>query len=376
MLHVTEINDVDHFLEMKKTWNEVLDKSNDNNVYLTWEYLSTYWKHFGKNRKLRILCLEDGTHIIGMAPLRQQRLKLAGPVGYELIEPLAYRGLMPEGADYTGIILTERETECLHSLFNYLANDGSWDFMYLMDVQGTSTIPSLLNQMSNSIPFRFETGKGAICPYMLLPNSPDALMKSFGPRVRKNLRRQLRNLQSDFHSVELKKYNALGSVQETMESFFELHQKSCKNRGLPGVFATQEVRNFYTDVARQFADNGWLALYFLTVDDRSVAAYYCFEYSNKMLYALSGFDPDYSSYSVGNLLLLKIIEKSIAKGLGELDFLKGDEAYKFRWTSSYRQNLKITFVNNKFTSNLYNFGISNIKRLKMSELLQRSLVYS
>jgi hypothetical protein len=375
MLRTTEINDVNQFLELRYKWNNVLDRCRDKHIYLTWEYLSTYWKHFGKEKKLRILCIKDKNKIIAIAPLRQSRLGFSGPLSYDVIEPLGYRGLMPEGADYTGFILAEREAECLQLFLDYLVKHDSWDFIYLMDIPGNSAIPGLLSQISNLIPLAFETEKGASCPYMLIPNSVDALMKTLSHNFRYNLRRSMRKLQSDFHKVEFKKYDEVGSVEETMRSFFELHQKRCKSKGLPGVFAKREICNFYIDFAKLFADNDWLALYFLLVDDKPIAAHYCFEYKNKIYFALGGFDPYYSSYSVGNLVHLKTIEKSIEKGLEEYDFLKGDEAYKSGWTANRRRNLRITFVNKKFTSNLYNWGIRTIKKSRINRVLEKSLTY-
>lgn len=375
MLKITEINGVNQFYELQHRWNEVLERSKDNNPYLTWEYLYTYWKHFGKDRKLRILCIEDKNKIIGIAPLRQSRLGFVGPFGYDVIEPLGYRGLMPEGADYTGFILMERKAECLQIILSHLVENNAWDFIYLFNVPETSVISDLVTRVPQVVPLKFETEKGAVCPYIQVPNSIDNFMETLGFKFRKNLRRNMRKLEDNFKKVELKKYDEVGSVEETMKLFFKLHQKRCEYRGLPGVFAKQEICNFYTDVARLFADKGWLALYFLTVDSEPVAAHYCFEYNNKMYFALSGFDPTYSKYSVGNIIQLKIIEKCIEKRLEEYDFLKGGEAYKFNWTAKYRRNLRITFVNKKFTSNLYDLGLRTIKKLRINQLLEKSLTY-
>jgi CelD/BcsL family acetyltransferase involved in cellulose biosynthesis len=372
MLHVTEINEINELLELRKEWNDVLERSRDKHIYLTWEWQSTYWKHFGKEKRLRILCIKDRDKIIAIAPLRQSHYGFASPLGYEVIEPLGYRGLMPEGADYTGLILAEKEAKCLQLFLNYLAERNDWDFIYLYDVPRTSIIPNLLARASKTIPLTFELEKGVTCPYISVPNSIDILLKELSSKFRKNLRRCMRNLEKDYHRVELKTYDEFSSVEEAMRIFFDLHQKRWKLEHMPGVFNTQ-VRDFYIDVARLFADNGWLALYFLTANDEPIAAQYCFEFEQRMYYALSGFNPDYSRYSVGNLILMKVIEKCIERKIEEYDLLKGDEQYKFDWTAKYRRNLGIRFVNNKFTSNLLNWGIKTVKQTKMDKLLEKFL---
>jgi CelD/BcsL family acetyltransferase involved in cellulose biosynthesis len=325
---------------------------------------------------MRILCIEDKNEIIGIAPLRQSRLGFIGPFGFDVVEPLGTRGLMPEGADYTGFMLVERKADCLRMIFNHLVEYDDWDFIYLTDVPETSVIPNLLTEASRDIPLKFELEKGAFCYYLPLPNSNEMLLRELGKKPRNNLRRCMRNLEKDFQNVKLKGYHEFGSVEEAMKIHFDLNQKRWKSRNMRGAFNTQEVRDFYIDVAKVFADRGWLALYFLAINDEPIAGLYSFEYDKKMLAAVSGFDPDYIRYSVGNLLHWKVIEKSIEKGLKEYDFLKGDETYKSYWTAKYRRNLKITFVNKKFNSRLYNLGIRTIKKSKINKLLERSLTYS
>ena len=368
MLSVIEINDIDEFFELRHEWNKVLERSRDNHIYLTWDFLSTYWKHFGKERKLRIIVIKDKNEIIAIAPLRQSRFNFANSFSYDVVEPLGYRG-----ADYTGLILTERDAECLKLFLNHLAEHGDWDFLYLYDVPGTSVVPKLLTKISEVIPFKFDFIQGVVCPYISLPHSMDVFMNKLDGKFRKNLRRCMKNLQKDYHRVELKRYDEFGSVEETMQLFFDLHQKRWKLKDMPGVFNTEKTRNYSIDVAKCFANNGWLALYFLTADDKPIAVQYCLEYNQKMLYGLGGFDPDYSQYSAGNIILAKVIEKCIEREVKEYDLMKGGERYKFDWSEKYRRNIGIRFINRKPMSNLYDCGMKTVKQLKMDKILGKFL---
>jgi len=368
-IRVNEINEIDQFFELGDKWNSVLERSRDGHVLLSWEFMSTYVKHFGKERKLKVLYIEDNDRIIAIAPLRLSRYNFAGSFGYNVIEPLAFRH-----ADYTGFILAEREIDCLKLFFNYLYDQNGWDFIYLYDIPGTSIIPELLPKLVKALP-KFELTKGVACPYVLLPTSFDIFIKAVSTKLRKNLRRCIKNLQKDYGKVELKKYDELGSVEEAMHIFIRLHQKRWNLKGMPGVYNTQKRHNFGLDAAKVLADKGWLALYFLTVNDEPIATQYCLEYKQKMYFGLGGFDPDYSKYSVGNLITAKVIEKCIEKGIKEYDFMKGDEPYKFDWTTKYRRNFNIRFVNKKLTSNLYDLGIKAIKQVGMDKILGKFLEF-
>jgi CelD/BcsL family acetyltransferase involved in cellulose biosynthesis len=312
---------------------------------------------------MRTLCIEDGCNIIGIAPFRLSHYGFKSPFGYDSIEPLAYRASMPEGADYTGLILSQRDTECVQSLLKHLFTYDDWDFLQIYDVRGDSAIPGLLRKMSESVP-RFDLIEGRSCPYITLPSSVDTLMQKLGRKFRHNLRWYRRKLQKDCGHIELKRYDQFGSVAETMNIFFQLHQERWKDLGLPGVFATQEMRGFYTDVAMLFANKGWLGLYLLTTNDEPIAVQYGFEYERRMYNALGGFDPAYAKYSVGNLICLGVIERSIDRGLEEYDFMKGGEAYKFVWTSENRRNVGIRFVNRKLASSIRDVGLKVLGKTK------------
>jgi CelD/BcsL family acetyltransferase involved in cellulose biosynthesis len=366
VLRITEINSFNRFLELRQVWNSVLDRCRDKHVFLTWEYLSTYWKHFGNNKKLRILCIENENKIIGIAPFRQSRYNFAGLPSYNVIEPLASKR-----ANYTGLMLAEREADCLKLFLSYLVENDDWDFIYLNDLHGTSIIPEILPKVCETVPLKFESMEGAVCPYLPLPNSIDIFMQGLGRNLRYNLRRYANRLEKDYQRVEFKKYDELGSVEESMKIFFELHQKRWKSKGEPGFYYSQKNRDSALDVTKVFANNEWLALYFLTANTEPIAGMLCVEYDNKMYFALSGFDPEYSQYSVGNLLIAKIIEKCIKRKIKEFDFMKGDESYKFDYGGKCRRNFDIKFVNNKLTSKIFHFGTRTIKRMKMGKIFAK-----
>jgi CelD/BcsL family acetyltransferase involved in cellulose biosynthesis len=367
VLEVDEISDADGFFGLRNDWNTVLERCIDNSVFLTWECMVNSVKYLEKGRRLRILCIEDRGKIIAIAPLAQSRYSLGGWLGYEVIEPLAYWH-----NDYNGLILAERAQECLSLFLNYLYEQNDWDFIYLYHIPETSMIFDILPKVKRE--FRFETRKGAICPYLTVPDSMSLLMNGLSAKFRKNLRRSLKRLEQDYGRVELKEYNELGSLEETMQVFFNLHQKRWIGKGKVGAFADREKREVSLNSARLLAEKNWLALYFLTVNDKPIAAQYCFEYYQKTHYGLGGFDPAFSSYSIGNLMIMKVLERCIEKKIKEYDFMRGDESYKFTWSKEYRRNLNTKFVSNKLSSRLYDLGINTMKRAKLTRVLDRFLI--
>jgi CelD/BcsL family acetyltransferase involved in cellulose biosynthesis len=53
------------------------------------------------------------------------------------------------------------------------------------------------------------------------------------------------------------------------------------------------------------------------------------------------YDPAYVEYSLGRIVLVSLAEQSFREGCHELDFMRGEESYKFQWTTLCRTNLAL-----------------------------------
>lgn len=321
-----------------------------------------------KHQSLRILYITNDKNIVAIAPLRQSNYSIKSSFNYSVIEPLDYGS----ATDYTGLILAEQEIECLRIFISYLFSQKDWDYIYLNDIPEQSLIVDLLVKNNSLFP-NFEIEEGAKCPYIPIPDSIENFLKGYSRNFRKNLKRSLRKLQRDYGKVELKDYRDLGSLEDMMNLFFNLHQKRWVSKKGPGAFKTQRVRDLFLDRAKLFAEKGWFGLFFLIVDEKPVAAKYVLEHNKKMYGCLSGFDPAYSSYSLGSLLLLKVIENCVEREFKEYDFMKGDELYKFKWAKNYRKNSNIKFINNRFRSQLITRSLE-VKRRMQIDTLSRKLI--
>ncbi len=334
---------------MRGYWDSILNFSMENNIFLTWEKMAPSVNHMKKEHSLKILCAYEGDRIVGIAPFRKTRKSVAGNFGYSIIEPLTNGN-----TDYTGMIMSEQEKEILNQFLEYLFKQKDWDLFYFPDLPSKSSTLELIMQNRKELP-KCKIEKGWVCPFLPLPNSKEKLLAGLRRKFRKNLERQMRKMEREQGKIELKNYYELGSLEQGMKILFKLHQKRWKAKGGPGKFGIEENRNIAMKTAQLFAQKDWLRLYFLTVNDKPVAAFLALEYDRKMYGHLCGFNPDYSQYGVGHLLLLKIFEKCIEKGITEFDFMQGSESYKFDWTRKYRQSINVRFVNKRLSSKVINF---------------------
>jgi len=116
-LHLRVVDSEVEFDALRPAWNRLLDESLDKNLFLSWEWQSTWWKHFGNGRQLNILIVEENGKLTAIAPLVRSRLSL-GILNFESLESISY-----DGGDYGGIILGRRDQESLALISSYLESD-------------------------------------------------------------------------------------------------------------------------------------------------------------------------------------------------------------------------------------------------------------
>lgn len=371
MLQVREVGD---FESLRDKWDSLLKRNLlGNNVFLTWEWLSTWWKYFGGGRKLLLLLVEEGDKVLAIAPLMLTRYKLPGLGSINKIEFVGVRH-----SDYNNFIVLRKETDCLRLIVDYLMdNYAGWDWIELKEIPETAENASNLEKFFSDVPHKLSLKKRVcnVCPYISLPSSFELLIKGLNKNMRQNLNKYLRRIRKK-HQVELKRFDEAGfSVEDGMKFFLELHEKRWTSKGLPGSFKSKEssFTYFHMDIAKCFAERDWLGLYFLMVDNEPCAVQYTFEYNKKVYYYLAGFDPHYSHYSPGNLLTMFLLDRCIQRGFVEYDMMRGDEPYKLFWTSTYRKNLEIRLVREGLLGKFYSWLTWSNAANSLAEKLKLSL---
>jgi len=351
-MRVKEISD---FESLSDSWNNLLKRNMvEDNIFLTWEWLSIWWKHFGKTRKLLLLAVKENNEILALAPLMLSKYKLPRFGAMRRIEFIG-----SPHSDYHNLIIIKEKMKCLKNLLIYIIEEiKNWDWVELKEINEHTPTVRLLRALApnSSTGLTFVERVCNICPYIPLYGSFDILMKNLTKNMRQNINKYLRRINRDFKNVSFKRYDKADfSVKEAMKVFIKLHQKRWNSQGLPGAFANEKFRDFHLEIADLFDRRGWLGLYFLMVNDEPVSAQYTFEYKLKVYYYLAGFNPEFSDYSVGNLTTMFLLKECIKRGFKEYDMMRGDEPYKMFWTDKCRKNIEVRLVKKNLQSRFYNW---------------------
>jgi len=375
MLKVKEIDDFSQFVALRDQWNQVLSKSEDNNIFLTWEWLSTWWRHFGKGRKLRILLAQENETIIAAAPLMLSSYSLFG------LKLRKMEFLGAEHTDYRNFILTRQKKECMRLFMNYLQGL-DWDFLEFRDIPEIHEPAASLRKLFYKGLLENER-VSSTCYYIPLGPSINDFSKQISGDMRRNLRRRMKRLQEN-HTIIFERQDDVDSIDQGIKTFVNLHQKKWTSKGREGSFGEDpRFAGFLLDACKLLAEKRWVNLSLMKANDVPISAGLCFEYNKTLYYYHPGYDPAYAKFGVGNLLLLHLIESAIQNRLTMFDFLHGTEPYKRSWTSLSFNNLEFGCTRNRLLPVLYDKVIhsesydwaknSNDERLRKVKLTARRI---
>ena len=181
-----------------------------------------------------------------------------------------------------------------------------------------------------------------MCPYVRVEGSFDAYLGRFSAKRRGNLRRALRAFREDPTSG-VRRVTDPAACEREIGALFDLHDLRFRERGDATAFTGPSLRAFHARLAADLASRGELALSFLTLGGRDVAAHYGFRFGGKLYHFQGGFDPALAAKSPGTALQMLVLEEDVfGAGLAEYDFLDGDESYKTTFATGERRLYDVT----------------------------------
>jgi CelD/BcsL family acetyltransferase involved in cellulose biosynthesis len=159
-----------------------------------------------------------------------------------------------------------------------------------------------------------------------LPSTWDVFLNRLTGKERHEVRRKLRRLH-EAGNITYRRVEEVEAVQEALGTFLALFGS---NRPDKASFMNHPMSCFFRALAHAMAEEKILNLFFLELDAEPVAAVMCFNYNSTMYLYNNGYDERYRALSVGLLSKVLNIKESIQRGNKKYDFLKGNEAYKYR----------------------------------------------
>lgn len=319
-MNITRYDSVSIFRDCYGNWNELLADSSANHIFMTCEWMSSWWQVYQPG-DLAVLVLRDEEQgrWLGVAPWFIETTAEGKRVIYTV-------GSV-DVTDYLDIIVRRGfEDEVLAALAGWLAGHaGEFDEVRLCNIPQDSPVLEKMPALLESRGFSVTKEVAEVCPVVALPDRFDRYVEGLDKKNRHELRRKIRR------ATGVAEWYIAGpdhDLKAELAQFVELMAASAPSKA--EFLANPLNRQFFELIVPQLARQGWLQLAFMTVGGERVASYLNFDYGNRIMVYNSGLKPGAQpALSPGIALLAKLIEYAIDQHRTEMDFLRGNESYKY-----------------------------------------------
>ena len=299
------------FTQIADEWETVLSGSPMNTLFLTPQWQEVWWESFGNGHSMVGFYLTEADGVTAIASLTRtgDTLSLVGnqdTVDYNdfLVKP------GHEAVLYDAVLDRMEELQCRT--------------LTLASLKEESPTLEHLPEMARQRGFSVEVEREDVASGIVIPETWEDYLTGLSKKDRHELRRKFRRLES---TPDWSWYSLSGQdqVAERLGDFIELMRLSKADKD---EWMTPERERFFHQITQRMAQDGRLRLFFLEMEGQTVATSLCFDYDSSRLLYNSGYNPEYSYYSVGLLLDALCLREAIEQNMDYFDFLRGDEPYK------------------------------------------------
>ncbi|MEX0739698.1 MAG: GNAT family N-acetyltransferase [Pseudohongiella sp.] len=331
------ISDTEDFRALQHEWNELLRSSTCNTLFMTWEWLFTWWQHLAERRKLAILTIRQDGRLMAIAPMTIKPPDLRRMVPFSVMEIM---GTGNVGSDYLSLIVRNgAETSFMPAITAALFKRN-----YAMEISATersSRVMAMAMLGLNDLGCRTGQQAQCLCPYIdLREQTWESYMKKTHQSGKSRFDKKLRRLEKEY-SLRFEQTQLESERGQNLATLIELHLQRWNGKGGSNAFDSQALRDFHQTFSAIALHNNWLRLFIMWLDDKPAAAVYGFFYNHVFYYYQAGFDPQFSQYSVGYLAIGLTVQNALIEDAIEYDLLRGEEEYKNAWATSARELLRL-----------------------------------
>jgi len=351
MIKIEVISQLAELLKLKHEWDNLHEESDIDHPFLTFEWISCFWRSYGKDKELIILTAREGGKMVGIAPLMKTRITHRG-FRFKAVTFIA---------DYfhtsrAGFILSGNKKEALTAMIEYLRKTDSLDdvclFPYL--VKDSENEILLSDTLLNKIQKNHITIPCLVSPYIKINQSWDNYFKTRSKNFCDNFTK-LNNRYKRAGNFEIIKYTDR-DIEEAIQELLSVSRNTWQYDNGTAIASTEANIEFYSSFIKKAAVRGWLNLWILRKNDKPIAFVYDLVYKDKEFGIKTGYDKEYCKDSPGEYLIGNIIKKCFDDGMTEFEMLGGPNSYKLRWTTLSRAHIKYMMFGNTLYGKLLRFA--------------------
>jgi len=320
------INTTTELESLADEWNNLLVESISDVPFLRHEFLLTWWETRGggewENTELAVVTARREGRLIGIAPL------------FRLVEASGEATLMLLGSieisDYLDMIVREQDlADFTSGLFDFLADEApaSWRNLDWANLPEDSTSLATLQSAAEKHGWEYKQEQFSPVVLVNLTGDFESYLAGIDKKQRHEIRRKMRRAAEYELPVSWYILKDESRLDEDMQAFLKLMENDPDKAN----FLSPAMRLQMVNAMRAAWRSGWLQLAFLEVDGQKAAGYLNFDYKGRIWVYNSGLDQRFMELSPGWVLLGHLLQWANENKRSVFDFMRGDEAYKFKF---------------------------------------------
>ncbi|UCF66452.1 MAG: GNAT family N-acetyltransferase [Acidobacteriota bacterium] len=357
---------------LRDVWRELITRARTRNIFVDWEFISTWWDHFRGDRAGRVYTVQDERgRVVAIVPLYVETTRLR----FGCVRVLRNVGhgdvINPDFLD--ALVVPGLEPMVARALAPYLIADAEWEYARWSDLVDDGSLVRIARELDRVTELELQKEQRSLCPYVSLPQEFDQYLATCSSTFRHKIRQRSRKIERDL-KVSWQRVGGDIGVSTGIALLTRLHQQRMESTGRGGNFRKGRYREFHRELSERLARRGKLFFWVLFTEGQPFASEYGYLDRGVFYGYQMGFDPRYRSWSPGTYMMAVTMRKLIEEeGAHEMNFLRGTDDWKFRWTDEARPTVSLTLTRPGWRSHLARLraGLSGPPALVLRFLIGR-----
>lgn len=337
MFEIEVIDAYEQFRRMEPCWDGLIEGSDADSPFMTFEWLSSWWESFGKEQRMLVLLVKRSNDVVAIVPW------MRSAVSWRHLPVTAVNFISNYLSERNGMVLKENNPRILDSLFNYLRSRYRYDLLILEHVVKGSVSERALALYAQEMKPRCLVHRGNAAPYIEV----NASWETYYRGLPKNFRSRMNNIGNILNrsgACDIVRVSS-GDIERAMQELLDISRRTWKFANGTAIANHPDTAKFYTLLAHRAAAKGWLDLWFLKLDGKPIAFTFNLRRNGKVYGLKSGYDETYRRMAPSRYLNQHTIRECFQLGMREYDLLGKNDPFKMKWASRCREHCTYILFN-------------------------------
>ncbi|HUS65689.1 MAG TPA: GNAT family N-acetyltransferase [Kofleriaceae bacterium] len=319
---------------LQADWARLVDAAHPAGAFRTSAWIASWWNHGSTSREPYVLVARDaaqGGQVVGILPLYTEATSFGGRRARLMGDGIV-------GSDYLGVIARPEDAERVSDAAADALLSARLDELQLDDLIADDPLTRALRDRAPHDALLVEPRYR--CPFVRVAGRFEDYLAELPDGIGAQWHRRRKWLEKR-PGYRLEVLSTPAEIDRGMAILVDLHRQRWALEGGSDAIDGPKVESFHQAAAHALAELGWARLFVLSADGAPRAALYGWRHGDRFAFYQAGHEPAWRPRSVGTVLLGFVIQHCFDEKLNEFDFLRGEEPYKLRWATGWRQTERL-----------------------------------